>query len=80
MIWFVLACLLHLAAGFFYISSGLIAPLWAVLVLIAIWLTLAVVLIRRRDTGPRTLLIPVLAAAIWFVAISAGEMFLDWRG
>lgn len=80
MIWFVLACLLHLVAGFFYISSGLIAPLWAVLLLIAIWLVLAVVLVRRRHTGARTLLIPVVAAATWFVAISAGEMFLGWRG
>lgn len=80
MIWFALACLLHLVAGFFYISSGLIAPLWAVLVLTATWLALAVGLIQRRATGPRALLIPVLAAAIWFAAISAGEMFLGWRG
>ena len=80
MIWFALACLLHLVAGFFYISSGLIAPLWAVLVLIAIWIALAVGLIRRRATGARTLLVPTVAAAIWFVAISAGEMFLGWRG
>ncbi|HJR45762.1 MAG TPA: hypothetical protein VJ927_09175 [Actinomycetota bacterium] len=80
MIWFALACLLHLVAGFFYISSGLIAPLWAVLVLIAIWIGLAVLLVRRRRTGPETLLIPVLAGATWFVLISLGEMFLGWRG
>ena len=80
MLWFALACVLHLVAGFFYISSGLIAPLWAVLVLIAIWIGLAVVLLRRRETGPATILIPVLAGATWFVAISLGEMFLDWRG
>lgn len=78
MIWIALATLLHLVAGFFYLSSGLVAPLWAVGVLLAIWVALAVVLFRIRTSGPKTLLVPVAAAAIWFLVLWLGDTFLDW--
>ena len=78
MLWFALACVLHLAAGFFYISSGLVAPLWGVLLLLAIWLVLAVYLARIRRTGPKTLLVPVAAAAIWFLVLWIGQSLLGW--
>jgi hypothetical protein len=78
MLWFGIACALHLIAGFFYISSGLIAPLWAVVFLLVIWLILAILLVRMRQTGARTLTIPVAAAAIWFLVLWLGDTFLDW--
>lgn len=78
MLWFALACLLHLVAGFFYISSGLVAPLWGVLVLLAIWLALAIALVRIRHTGAKTLTIPLVAAAVWFSVLLAGQALLGW--
>ena len=78
MLWFALACVVHLVVGFFYISSGLVAPLWGVLLLLAIWLALAVVLVRLRERGPVTLLVPVAAGAIWFFVLWIGQALLDW--
>lgn len=78
MLWIVLATSLHLAAGFFYLSSGLVAPLWAVALLLAIWVALAVVLFRMRTAGPKTLLVPLSAAAIWFLTLWLGQTFLNW--
>lgn len=78
MAWFAVASLLHLVAGFFYISSGLVAPLWAVAALMLIWVALAILLVRIRTVGPKVLLVPVAAAIIWVVAISLGGTVLDW--
>jgi hypothetical protein len=71
-----------LAALPFYLAGGLLAPGWAVAVLMIVWLALlaaAVVLLRRR----RPLVLPiagVLAWLIWFGALSAGERWLGWTG
>ena len=78
MIWFALAAVLHLVASFFYISSGLVAPLWGVLLLLAIWIALAVYLVRIRRSGPKTLAVPVAAAAIWFFVLWIGQSLLGW--
>jgi hypothetical protein len=69
----------HLATLMFYAASGLVAPLWAVVVLMVIWLALlvlAIVLLRRQPAW--TLVVPVAAFAIWFAAISAGDAWLGW--
>lgn len=69
-----------LAIGPFYLAAGLMAPLWAVVVLVAIWLglfALAIVLIVRR----RPLLIlpvPVAALGLWWLVLTLGERFLGW--
>ena len=78
MIWFWAAALLQLVIGFPYLFSGLLAPLWAVGVLVLIWLGLSVLLVRTRSNGPRDLWAPVLAAALWLAAMSAGEGLLGW--
>lgn len=78
MFWVALAALLHLVAGFFYLSSGLVAPLWAVVLLLAIWVALSVVLYRMRTAGPKTLLVPVAAAGIWFFTLWLGQALLNW--
>ena len=75
----VLAVALHLAIGFFYVAAGLIAPGWAVLTLWTVWLALLVALVllwRRRP--PVALAVPVLAAAVFFGSITAGEQLLGW--
>ncbi len=69
----------HLAAVVWYAASGLVAPAWAVAVLLVIWAVLLAVGLRLRHTRPwLMLLVPVLDAVIWFAAISAGERFLGW--
>ena len=75
----VLAVLAHLGAGIFYAAAGLVAPLWAVLLLWALWLVLLWVLVRVWRRRPLlSLVVPVVAIALFFAAISAGEAFLDW--
>lgn len=75
----VLAGAAHLVAGFFYLASGLVAPGWAVLTLMAWWVALAVVLgllARRRSYW--VLAVPVVAAVTWFGALTFGEQVLGW--
>lgn len=80
MIWFGVAVVLHLIAGFFYFLAGLVAPLWAVGILVVIWIALGVLLIRTRNNGPRDLWAPALAAALWLGAINAGDRLWGWGG
>ena len=75
----VLAVLGHLGAGIFYAAAGLVAPLWAVLVLWALWLGLLWQLVRVWRRRPLlALLVPPLAIALFFAAITAGEQLLGW--
>ncbi|WP_162908067.1 hypothetical protein [Allorhizocola rhizosphaerae] len=71
----------HLPVGIWYLSSGLVTPAWAYVLLLLVWLAffgLAIYLLRTRPVY--TLLVPVAAAAFWFAAISAGEAWLGWTG
>jgi hypothetical protein len=72
--------LIGMVASFFlYAASGLVAPYWAVGVLLAVWLVMFVITCRWFMPHPRrTVVMPVLALAIWFGAITAGGVFLDW--
>jgi hypothetical protein len=69
----------HLGLLVFYAGSGLVAPGWAVIVLMIVWLALLVLGIRLLITRPLlALLVPVVAALFWYAAISAGDAFLNW--
>jgi hypothetical protein len=69
----------HLAVGVFYASSGLVAPLWAVVVLAVWWLALAAVLSRLALRGSWwTPVVPIVAFATWFAVLTAGERLLGW--
>ena len=75
----VLAVLLHLAAGSLYLAAGLVAPLWAVLVLWACWVGLLWLLVRLwRQQPVLALLVPPAALGLFLGAISAGEAWLGW--
>jgi len=67
------------ASFFLYAASGLVAPYWAVGVLLVVWLVMFVTTCRWFMPHPkRTLVMPVLAVVIWFGSITAGGVFLDW--
>jgi hypothetical protein len=69
----------HLVVGVFYLSSGLVAPLWAIAVLLVWWVLLAVQLSRLALRGSWwTPAVPVVAFATWWLVLTAGERFLDW--
>ena len=78
MVWFVVACILQAVVGFMYLLSGLVAPLYGVVILWAIWIAATVVLVRYRKRGPVILLVPIVSGAIWFAILSIGDAFLDW--
>jgi hypothetical protein len=71
---------LYLMIGVFpYLSSGLVAPPYAVVILMACWgagLVLAWRLARRRPV--LSLLLVPAALAFWWVFITAGELVLGW--
>ena len=74
----VVALALHLVAGVFVLASGLVAPLPAVILLVAIWTVLAVVGFRNRRRPLVALMMPVAAAAAWFVVVQGGSMLFGW--
>ena len=68
-----------LGTFFWYVASGLMAPGWAVIGLLVIWLALlalAIYLLRARPVW--VLAVPVAAIAIWYAVMTAGDVFLGW--
>lgn len=64
----------------FYVASGLAAPLWAVVLLLAFWLVLLVTAIRWFTLRPWWILaMPVVAAAVWWLTMTLGESLLGWQ-
>ena len=75
----ILGLILFGATAILYLASGLVAPLWGMAVLWAIWIVLLIVLVRSwKESGIRVLAIPFVAAAIWFLVIWLGETFFEW--
>ena len=63
----------------FFLASGLMAPGWAVVLLVGVWVGFVVVAALRFRRRPWWLvLLPVGAALVWFGAMSAGEAWLGW--
>jgi len=64
---------------FLYAVSGLLAPWYGVALLLAIWVVLFVVACRWWTPHPkRTLLLPLIAVALWFGVLTLGEVLFDW--
>ncbi|GIH27200.1 hypothetical protein Aph01nite_55100 [Acrocarpospora phusangensis] len=65
----------------FYSASGLLAPAWAIAVLLLVWLALlATAVWAVRANSAWGLLVPFVSVGLWFALISAGEAFLHWKG
>lgn len=68
-----------LVIGFVYLTSGLVAPLWAVAGLLIFWVILVVLGLRWFREHPwRLLALPVIAVLMWLVVITLGERLLGW--
>ena len=77
----VLAAVAHLAVGTFYAASGVLAPMYSIVVLWAWWLTLAWVLLTLARRGSWwTPAVPVVALATWWLVLTLGEQLLGWTG
>jgi len=64
---------------FLYGASGLLAPAWAVVVLLLVWLVHFVLACCWFQTRPyRVLALPFVAAAVWFGAMFIGGSLLGW--
>ena len=71
-----------LATLIFYAASGLLAPAWAVALLLVVWLVLVVTAVQllRRRRPLWVLPMPLAAWLIWWGALSGGETWLGWTG
>ena len=70
-----MACVL-----FVVLASGLVAPLWAVVLMTVVWLVAFVVATRWFMHHPwRVAVLPVGVLAVWLAAVAAGAAFLDWN-
>lgn len=75
----VVAAITQLITGYLYLVSGLIAPGWAVIGLLAVWLALTVIGVRLAlRKSYRVLLTPVIAVVVWVVTMWAGGALLGW--
>jgi hypothetical protein len=67
------------ASLFLYGASGLLAPAWAVVALLLVWLVLFVLSCRWWTPHPTRLpFVALFAVVFWFAALVAGGAFLDW--
>ena len=64
---------------FLYAVSGLVAPWYGVVFLMLLWVLLFVQATRWWTPHPkRTLLIPLVAIALWFAVLTLGEALFGW--
>ncbi|MCU1632195.1 MAG: hypothetical protein JWM61_847 [Micrococcaceae bacterium] len=74
-----LAAVAQLIAGYFYLVSGLAAPLWAVALFLVWWVVLTRIGVKLALLRSYWLvLVPVVAVTTWFGAMWAGDAFLGW--
>jgi hypothetical protein len=77
--WPFVGLVLLVSSFFLYAASGLLAPLWAVVVLLLTWVAMLVLCFVWWTSHPRrTVVLGVLSFVWWFAAITAGGILLDW--
>lgn len=70
---------LMLVPLYWFIASGLMAPLWAILVLLALWAVGLIWGLRQRRRYPWAVLaLPFALMIFWIGFISAGGAWLGW--
>jgi len=69
----------HVATAFLYLAAGLMAPLYAIVLLCIVWLgllALAVWLLRRHPVW--TLGVPIASVLLFFGVMQLGGSLLGW--
>lgn len=61
-----------------YLPSGLVAPLWGVVLLWALWLAGAVLIWRLRPTPRLAIWVPLAAIVVWVAVVTFGDLVLGW--
>jgi len=78
--WPFVGLVLLVSSFFLYAASGLLAPAWAVVVLLATWLVMFVLCFVWWTPHPRrTVVLGIVSFVWWWVAVTAGGIVLDWR-
>ena len=71
---------LHLTAGFVMLVSGLVAPPWAVVMMLFVWAFLLGLGLRMwRYKSWVTIVFPVIAFAVWIATLVLGEALFGWQ-
>lgn len=66
-------------AFFLYAASGVLAPWWGVMLLLAVWVLLLVVACAWWTPHPRRVpWVAVFAVVLWFAVVTAGGAWWGW--
>ena len=75
----IVGLILYLGVGFFYLTSGLVVPGIALVVLWLVWLAGLWFAIRWFRTRPQLVpLVAVAAAIFWFIYVQGGSAIFGW--
>ncbi len=78
--WPFVGLVLIVSSFFLYAASGLLAPWWAVVVLMLTWVAMLVLCFVWWNTYPkRTVALGVVSFVWWFAAVTAGGLLLGWN-
>lgn len=66
--------------AFVYLATGLVAPLYALLLLLVVWAALLVAAVRwfRSGKPALALTVPFIALGVWLVVLTLGGSILGW--
>ncbi|MBM9460247.1 hypothetical protein JK386_10050 [Nocardioides sp. zg-536] len=77
--WPFVGLVMVVSSFFLYAASGLLAPVWAVVLLLLTWLVMfALCFVWWRPYPKRVVALGVLSFVWWFVAVVTGGVLLDW--
>jgi len=76
--WPFVGLVLVVSSFFLYAASGLLAPAWAVVVLLLTWLAMFVLTFVWWSRPRRVVALGVFSFVWWFAAVIAGGVLLDW--
>lgn len=75
----IIGFVLYLGVGFFYLTSGLVVPGIALVILWLVWLAGLWLAIRLFRTRPHLVpLVAVGAAIFWFIYVQGGSAIFGW--
>ncbi len=75
-----LGMILTVSSFFLYAASGLIAPWWAIAVMLASWLVLFILSCAWWSKHPKRLVwIGVLSYPLWFCMLVGGALAFGWK-